>query len=102
VSLFDDDVAAILTDLAALGEAVTVVFGGVTIQGIRDYSDADLDLLAELRMPRDAIIVRLARGALALETEDVCTVDAVAYTVRDHRPDGVDGRLTRYILVPTA
>lgn len=98
MALGDGDIAAILADLKVQGEAVDVVLGGTTVQGIlrRDYQLLGFEGQQIERVPA----VTIKTGSLAaLAIASALTVGGVSYTVRDFWP-GDDGGLTDVVLAP--
>ena len=96
MALGDADTAAILSDLKALGEAVDVVKGGTTVQGVFRGSQ---ELLAmDQQLVENIPTVTIKRGAIStLAIGDAITVGGTSYTVRDLN-DGDDGGLTVVVL----
>lgn len=91
------DIGAILSDLKALGEAVDVVKGGTTVQGIFRQ---DQELLTGEGQVERIPVVEIKTGAIAtLAIDDSLTVGGTGYTVRDFWP-GDDAGMTRVVLAP--
>jgi len=98
VALGDSDIAAILADLKILGEAVDVVLGGTTTQGVLrlNYELLGFEGQQVERVPA----VTIKTGSLpGLAIGSTLTVGGVSYTARDVWP-GDDGGLTDVILAP--
>lgn len=97
--LGDGDIAAILADLKVQGEAVDVVLGGTTVQGIlrREYELLSHDVGQQVeRVPA----VTIKTGSLpGLAIGSALTVGGTSYAVRDFWP-GDDGGLTDVVLAP--
>lgn len=98
MALGDGDIAAILSDLKALGEAVDVVLGGTTVQGIvRRNSDLLSDANSQQVERVDVLTIKTG-GLPTLAIGSQPTVNGVTRTVRDFFP-GDDGGLTEIVLV---
>jgi len=96
VALGDSDTAALLADLKTLGEAVDVVLGGTTTQGVvrrnQDILGQDGHLIERVDL------VTIKAGSLpGLAVTSTLTVGGVTRTVRD-LPQGDDGGLTDVVL----
>lgn len=94
--LGDADIAALFTDLKALGEAVDVVKGGTTVQGVL-RTGQEL-LTQDGHGMRNVATVTIKRGAIAtLAVDDSITVNGATYRVAV-LDDGDDGGLTVIVL----
>lgn len=96
MALGDNDTAALLADLKALGEAVDVVLGGTTTQGVvrrnQDVLGQDGHLIERVDL------VTIKAGTLpGLANGNTLTVGGVSRTVRDI-PQGDDAGLTDIVL----
>lgn len=100
MGLFDDDIDAILTDLAVIDAtaSIVVVQGGDTTKGIRQTIE-EVDGVGDMnrKVLRQTVVVR--KGTLTtLATDAAITVDGDSFTVRDFEPENSDNRLTRIYL----
>lgn len=82
MALGDGDIVAILSDLKALGEAVDVVLGGTTVQGILRRSQ-ELLIGAEQEQVERVPVVTIKAGLAGLAVGSALTVGGVSYLVRD-------------------
>lgn len=98
MALGDGDVAALFTDLKALGEAVDVVLGGTTTQGILRRNQEVLALDGQ-QVERVAVLTIKTGSLPGLAAESSLTIGGVAYTVRDPYPED-DAGLTSVVVVP--
>lgn len=80
--LGDADIAAILTDLKARGEAVDVVLGGTTVQGVLRNSQ-DVLQGAEGEQVERVPVVQIKAGLAGLAIGSALTVNGVSCKVRD-------------------
>lgn len=81
MALGDGDIGPILSDLKALGEAVDVVLGGTTVQGILRQNQEVLGF--EGQQIERVNVVELKAGLAGLVLGAALTVGGVSYTVRD-------------------
>lgn len=81
MALGDGDIGPILSDLKALGEAVDVVLGGTTVQGILRQSQEVLGF--EGQQVERVNVVEIQAGLAGLVLGAALTVGGVSYTVRD-------------------
>ena len=99
MGILEDDVDALLADLALFGESVDVVYSGSTVKGYVDIGDGfetdEAGLSIELR--GRSVVVKT--GAIAPSVGDTITVGGVGYSIREISPVPRDGRMTRYALV---
>jgi hypothetical protein len=84
VALGDGDIAWVLSDLKALGEAVDVVLGATTVQGILRQNQEVLS--SEGQQVERVNVVEIKAGLAGLVIGAALTVGGVSYTVRDVVP----------------
>ena len=85
MALGDGDITPILADLKALGEAVDVVLGGTTVQGVLRQNHEVIGFEGQQQVER-VNVVELKAGLAGLVHGAALTVGGVSYTVRDVVP----------------
>lgn len=92
MALGDDDIDAILADLKALGEAVDVVLGANTVQGV--FRGSQELLSGEGGQVERVPVVEIKTGLAGLAIGATLTVGGTNYTVRDVVPGDDAGMVT--------
>lgn len=95
MAMFADDLEAVMTDLAALGETVSVVAGSTTIDAIKRIGDLTGTDESGLVVEVDGESFLMIAGALSLSVNQAITIDGTAARVRWVQPEPPDGRFTR-------
>ncbi len=96
--LGENDVAAMLADLAAAGAGVAVALGAATVTGLRDREAAEFFAGEMPAVVAADEVVHVQTGALpGLASGAAITVDGAAYVVLKVLPHG-DGAMVRIAL----
>ncbi len=102
MGVFDDDVTAVLADLKAMGETVTVTIGNETVDGIKAVLEQEEVAGNGMRIKRSLKTVLIVKGGLGgLATKAAITVGGNAGIVHDFEPEGEDDRMTQIVYVET-